>query len=94
MPSRLPYIVNIGSTASSFGLNLVEVSKAFVRMKSYGSSIKRRLVDFSIVLRELRKSIVKAVSVVVGKDLRSLFDLFSILLQLRKEVIYSRDNLL
>jgi hypothetical protein len=86
--------VNVGSTASGFGLNLVEVSKAFIRIKSYSSSVKRRLVDFSIVLRELRKSIVKAVSVVVGEDLRSLFDLFGMLLQLRKEVIYSRDNLL
>jgi CYTH domain-containing protein len=86
--------MNISSTASSFRLNLVEVSKAFIRIKSYSSSVKRRLVDFSIVLRELRKSIVKVVSIVVSKDLRSLFDLFSMLLQLRKEVIYSRDNLL
>jgi hypothetical protein len=63
-------------------------------MKSYGGGVKRRLVDFGVVFRELRKSMVKAVGVVVGEDLRSLFDLFSMLLQLRKEVIYSRDNLL
>jgi hypothetical protein len=80
MPSRLLCIVNVSSTTSSFGLNLVEVSKAFIRIKSYSSGVKRRLVNFSIVLRELRKSIVKAVSIVVGKDLRSLFDLFSMLL--------------
>jgi 5-bromo-4-chloroindolyl phosphate hydrolysis protein len=86
--------MNVGSTASSFRPNLVEVSEAFVRIKSYSSGVKRRLVDFGVVLRELRKSIVKAVSIVVGEDLRSLFDLFSMLLQLRKEVIYSRDNLL
>jgi hypothetical protein len=86
--------VNVGGTASGFRPNLVEVSEAFVRMKSHGSGVKRRLVDFGVVLRELRKSMVKAVGVVVGEDLRSLFDLFSMLLQLRKEVIYSRDNLL
>jgi hypothetical protein len=86
--------MNISGTASGFGPNLVEVSEAFVRIKSYGGGVKRRLVDFGVVLRELRKSIVEAVGVVVGEDLRSLFDLFSMLLQLRKEVIYSRDNLL
>ena len=45
-----------------------------------GTRLPWRFVDFSIILRELRKSIVKVVSIVVSKDLRSLFDLFSILL--------------
>jgi hypothetical protein len=69
---------------------ILEISEAFVRVKSDCRRIVGSLVNLNEVVAKLEEAVVKAGLIMVSEKVRVLGDLVGVFFQLDKEVIYGR----